>query len=53
MLMEAKEFPDVPFHPIPKSRRTRLFLCHDPQAVEGTVIFLHKDDKIPGGPPPP
>jgi hypothetical protein len=53
MFMKAKEFPDVAFYPIPKSRLTYLFLCHDPQAVKGILIFLYKNDKITRGPPPP
>ncbi len=53
ILMEAKELPHIPSHPVSESRRTCLFLYYNPQAVKGTVIFLYKDDKIPGGHPPP
>jgi len=53
MFMQAKEFPHVPLHPIPKSRRACLFFDHNPQTVKGMVISLYKDDKIPTGRPSP
>jgi hypothetical protein len=53
MLMEAKKFSDVPFHSIPKCRRTNLFLCHNPQSVKRLLALLYKENKIPRGNPPP
>jgi len=52
MLMKSKEFPYVTLHPIAKGRLTDLFLCYDPQAMKGPLIFLYKNDKISGAPPP-
>ncbi len=51
--MQAKELPDIPFHPVSESRRTCFFLYYNPQAAKGAVILLYKDDKIPRGHPSP
>ena len=53
MLMEAKKFSEVAFHPIPISRRTNFFLDYNPQSVKRVLILLDKEHKVPGGLSPP
>ncbi len=51
--MKPKEFPDITSQTVPKGGLTDLLLGHDPQAMSGIFIFLHKNNKISGSPSPP